>query len=251
MQFCCLGSGSKGNTTLVAHNDTLLMVDCGFAVRHVLDRMHAKQCEPARLTAILVTHEHADHINGVAALAKKLSVPVYATRGTARTGKLDTVADLRWITPGQSFVIGELTITPVAVPHDAHEPCQFVFEAIGRKLGIVTDLGSVSAHVQASFNGCDALLLEANHDVSMLWQGAYPPALKRRVAGDWGHLSNQQAQDFVCSLDLQKLSTLVLGHISEQNNCLALVQQHFQKLECPQRNIVYATQSDGFGWLTV
>lgn len=251
MQFCCLGSGSKGNTTLVAHEETLLMVDCGFAVRHVLSRLAEKGCKPAQLTAILVTHEHADHINGVAALARKLSVPVYATRGTARTGKLAGVDDVRWITLDQPFDIGAVRIIPVAVPHDAHEPCQFVFQADGKRLGVVTDLGSVSAHVQRHFDDCHALLVEANHDLAMLQQGPYPPALKRRVAGDWGHLSNQQAEDFICSLNLQKLTTLVLGHISEKNNCLELVKQHFQKLACPQRTIVYATQEGGFDWLPV
>lgn len=251
MQFCCLGSGSKGNTTLVSHKNTLLMVDCGFSIRHVLERMQQKNCDPATLTAILVTHEHADHINGVAALARKFSLPVYATRGTARTGKLDGVEDIRWLTLDQSITIGDVNVTPVAVPHDAVEPCQFLFEADGRKLGVVTDLGSISAHVKQAFDGCDALLLEANHDVTMLWAGNYPPSLKKRVAGDWGHLSNQQAEDFACSLNLEKLKTLVLGHISEQNNCPELVRQHFQRLEEAERTVVYATQEQGFNWLAV
>lgn len=251
MRFCCLGSGSKGNTTLVAYKNTLLMVDCGFSMRHVLARMQQKNCHPEQLTAILVTHEHADHINGVAALAKNFSIPVYATRGTAKTGKLDSVDELHWLTLDQPEQVGDVNVTPVAVPHDAVEPCQFLFAANDRKLGVVTDLGSVSPHVLRSYSQCDALLLEANHDADMLWQGKYPPSLKVRVAGDWGHLSNQQAEDFVHALELQRLSTLVLGHISEQNNCLSIVQQHFGKFAQPGRRIVYATQEEGFEWLTV
>jgi len=251
VRFCCLGSGSKGNASLVSYKNTLLMVDCGFSMREVFSRLEDAQCAPEQLTALLVTHEHADHISGVAVLARKLSLPVYATRGTAKTGKLDSVADVRWISLDEEFQIGDISIMPVAVPHDAHEPCQYVFSAAGRQLGIITDLGSISEHVQQAFNDCHALLLEANHDAEMLWQGAYPESLKRRVASDWGHLNNQQAEDFLHSINQEKLTTLVLGHISEKNNCLTRVKQHFQQFAQPQRQVTYATQDSGFDWLDV
>ena len=251
MHFCCLGSGSKGNTTLVRHGETVLMIDCGFSARHVTQRLQDKAIKPEQISAILVTHEHADHINGVAALARKIKRPVYATRGTARSGKLDNVADLRWIQPGEAFQLGAVTVTPVTVPHDAVEPCQFLFEADGKRLGIVTDLGSVSPYVLSAFDHCDGLLLEANHDVDMLRSGRYPPRLKQRVAGDWGHLSNHQAERFVRSLNLQRLSTLVLGHISEENNCPTIVRRHFMPLEETVGRIVYASQQDGFDWLPI
>lgn len=251
MRFCCLGSGSKGNASLVSYKNTLLMVDCGFSMREVLSRLQDVQCRPEQLTALLVTHEHADHINGVATLAKKLSLPVYATRGTARTGKLETIADVRWINLDETFQVGDITVRPVAVPHDAHEPCQFLFTAAGRRLGIITDLGSISVHVQQAFNDCHALLLEANHDAEMLWQGPYPEGLKRRVASDWGHLSNQQAEDFLHGINQTTLMTLVLGHISEKNNCLTRVKQHFQQFAQSCRQVTYASQDSGFDWLDV
>lgn len=251
MKFCCLGSGSKGNSTLVSYESTLLMIDCGFSMRQTVESMRKKNCNPEQLSAILVTHEHTDHIKGVSALARKYQIPVYATRGTAKTGKLETVEHLHWITPDRSFQLDDVTITPVTVPHDAYEPCQFLFEANDKKLGIVTDLGSVSAHVQTAFHHCDALLLEANHDLNMLWQGPYAASLKRRVASDWGHLNNQQAEDFVHTLNLAKLKSLVLGHISEQNNSVEKVRQHFRQFEQSDRQVLYACQEEGFDWLYV
>lgn len=227
------------------------MIDCGFSMRQTVESMLKKNCQPEQLTAILVTHEHADHIKGVAALARKYRLPVYATRGTARTGKLDTVEQLHWLTPDQAFMLGAVKITPVTVPHDAHEPCQFLFEVNNTKLGVVTDLGSISAHVQTMFHQCDALLLEANHDVEMLMQGPYPARLKQRVASDWGHLNNQQAELLVRSMHLPRLKSLVLGHISEQNNTVEKVRQHFQQFEQPNRQVIYACQEEGFDWLSV
>lgn len=251
MQFCCLGSGSKGNTTLVKSNNHVLMIDCGFSVRDVFKRLAAKDCDPVSVKAILVTHEHSDHIAGVAALARKLSIPVYASRGTAKTGKLEGVSDMRWIVPGQRFTIAGVDVDAVTVPHDACEPCQFVLQANGRRLGVATDMGFVSAHVLSAYRQCDAMLLEANHDTRMLWQGPYPPSLKHRVAGNWGHLSNEQARQFISAVDTDRLSTLVLGHISEQNNCVSIVRKHFDELQNKIGRIVYASQDDGFDWLAV
>lgn len=227
------------------------MIDCGFSMRQTVESMHKKNCSPEQLSAILVTHEHADHIKGVSALARKYQIPVYATRGTAKTGKLDAVERLHWIIPDQPFRLDDVTIIPVTVPHDAHEPCQFLFEVENKKLGIITDLGSISAHVQAAFHHCDALLLEANHDLTMLWQGPYTASLKRRVASDWGHLNNQQAEDFVHSMNLSRLKSLILGHISEQNNSVDIVRQHFQQFEQSDRQVFYACQNEGFDWLHV
>lgn len=251
MRFCCLGSGSKGNSTLVSYKNTLLMIDCGFSMRHVVNSMLERDCSPEQLTAILVTHEHADHIKGVASLARKYQIPVYSTRGTARTGKLEKVEALHWLTLDQTIMLGDLSVTPVTVPHDAHEPCQFLFEANSKTLGVVTDLGSVSTHVKNMFHQCDALLLEANHDLDMLWRGPYAPSLKRRVASDWGHLNNQQAEELVHSMNLQRLKNLVLGHISEQNNCVEIVRRHFQQFEQASRRVIYASQNEGFDWLCV
>lgn len=220
-------------------------------MRQIRASMKSKQCRPEQLTAILVTHEHSDHIKGVATLARNYQIPVYATRGTAKTGKLEGLEQVHWLTPDQAFQINEINITPVTVPHDAHEPCQFLFAADGKQLGVVTDLGSISSHVARMFHHCDALLLEANHDVDMLWRGPYTASLKRRVASDWGHLNNQQAENFVRGMNLQRLKSLVLGHISEQNNSIEKVRQHFQQFERQGRQVIYACQEVGFDWLRV
>lgn len=252
MQFCCLGSGSKGNSTLINHNNTTLMVDCGFGLKHTLNRLAANDCLVQDISAILVTHEHYDHISGVGSLARRFNIPVYASRGTARTGKLEECADIHWIDLDQKFQIGDFSINPVAVPHDANEPCQFVFEADNKILGVMTDLGSISPHVHEAFGACHALLLEANHDLDMLWAGKYPPSLKHRVSSDWGHLSNAQAEQFLHSLEAgRSLSTLVLGHMSQQNNCVDIVKRHFNVFEESIRDVVYATQDEGFSWLSV
>ncbi len=252
MQFCCLGSGSKGNSTLINHKNTTLMVDCGFGLKHTLKRLAENDCAIQDVSAILVTHEHFDHISGVSSLARRFNIPVYATRGTARTGKLDECADIHWIELDRLFQIGDVSINPVAVPHDANEPCQFIFEAENKILGVMTDLGSISPHVHRAFSACNALLLEANHDLDMLWAGNYPPSLKQRVSSDWGHLSNVQAEQFLQSLELKgQLSTLVLGHMSQQNNCVDIMKKHFTLFESNINSVLYATQDEGFGWLTV
>lgn len=251
MHFCCLGSGSKGNATLVRHGKTLLMIDCGFSTRQAVERLAAVGCGPEEISAILVTHEHSDHISGVSGFARKYGIPVHATRGTAKTGKLRDVEALCYLELDQPIRIGEIAVHPVAVPHDANEPCQFVLEAEGKRLGVMTDLGSISPHVLSIYDGCHALLLEANHDLEMLWSGSYPMVTKQRVASAWGHLSNLQAERFLQEINLDLLETLVLGHISEQNNHMDIVKRHFSTLEGRLRRVVYATQESGFSWLDV
>jgi phosphoribosyl 1,2-cyclic phosphodiesterase len=256
VQFCCLGSGSKGNATLVRFQEQLVMVDCGFSLKYIAQAMSDKACSPNQLTAILVTHEHADHIQGVNTLAKRLCVPVYCTAGTFRSGKINPQLDVRIIQDSQAFQLGNLQATAVTVPHDANEPCQFHFQANAKKLGILTDLGSISEHVFSAFADCHALLLEANHDKAMLMAGPYPPSLKHRVASDWGHLSNDQAAQFLhngfsAEQRMQNLSTLVLGHISEKNNSLHSVKQLFGDFEKRVSQVLYASQQTGFSWLSV
>lgn len=251
MQFCCLGSGSKGNATLVKQGDTTIMIDCGFALKHTITRLDNVGFCASDLSAILVTHEHSDHISGVSALSRRFGIPVYATRGTARTNKLLGAAQLQWIDLDHTFQVGDLAINPVAVPHDALEPCQFVFSSNEKTLGVMTDLGSISPHVYQAFSQCDALLLEANHDLDMLWAGKYPPSLKQRVSSDWGHLSNVQAQQFLNAIELKNLHTLVLGHMSQQNNSVDILKQHFSVFEDQVNQLFYATQDDGFNWLEV
>ncbi len=251
MRFCCLGSGSKGNATLVQAAETTLLIDCGFSLKYMLSALEQKACVPDDLTAILVTHEHSDHISGVNTLAKRYNIPVYLTPGTARAQKICSEKNqLIHFIADKPILIGDILVKPVTVPHDAREPCQFVFSHDHRKLGVMTDLGSISSYVADQYSHCDALLLEANHDVPMLWAGPYPPSLKQRVIGDWGHLSNEQAAQFLSNQEsLPKL--LVLGHISEKNNALEKVEKAFSCFSDRIDDIIYATQSEGFSWLQV
>ena len=251
MQFCCLGSGSKGNATLVRFNDQLIMIDCGFSLKYIKQAMLDKGCEPSQLSAIIVTHEHSDHVQGVNTLAKRYKIPIYCTVGTACSPKLTPELTIHIVRDAQAFQLGGIEITPITVPHDANEPCQFHFSAANKKLGVLTDLGSISEYVFHAFNHCDALLLESNHDVDMLWAGPYPQSLKHRVVGEWGHLSNTQAVAFLQTIALEKLSTLVLGHISEKNNTLNLVKNLFQPFESKIGRVIYADQKEGFSWISV
>lgn len=249
MKIASLGSGSKGNATLVASPESCVLIDCGFSLRDLEARAERLSFSLADIDAILVTHEHSDHASGVAALARRYDVPVFATHGTVSTGRLDGCPDLRSFNADTDFVVGELHIDAIAVPHDAREPVQYRLSYAGNSIGVLTDLGSVSEHVRRAFNECDFLLLEFNHDRDMLLRGPYPAALKRRVGGDWGHLSNTQAVDLLRSLDLARLQGLVVAHVSEQNNDRSRVEA-ILKAELPELvpRVLWADQCSGFSW---
>ena len=218
MQFAILGSGSKGNATLVRADNTALLIDCGFTVQETLNRMAAINFDPMQLSAILVTHEHGDHSKGVVPLSRRLGVPVYASAGTAIALKWHDKLSISVLSGGQLTRIGDLEVLPVVVPHDAREAYQFVISSPQGRLGILTDLGHITPHVVEAYQDIDVLLLEANHDLAMLEAGPYPPALKRRVGGPWGHLNNQQSAEFLQQLNLAQLQHIVIAHISGQNN---------------------------------
>ena len=220
MRFASLGSGSKGNATLVQAGDVLVMVDCGFSLRETERRLQRLNLAASQLSAILVTHEHSDHCACVARLSKRYDIPVYLTHGTAASGRCDGAAELRCFNSDESFHIGEVHVQAVRVPHDAAEPCQYRLEWQQRHLGILTDLGCITPHVIASYSDCQSMVLEFNHDAQMLLDGPYPPQLKRRVGGDWGHLNNQQAAELLARLVESGLNNLVVAHISENNNKL-------------------------------
>jgi phosphoribosyl 1,2-cyclic phosphodiesterase len=249
MRYASLGSGSRGNGTLVAYDDQLVLVDCGFTVKDTLARVERLERDPQTITAIVVTHEHGDHIKGVGPLARKLKCPVYMTPGTFHSRDLGKLPELNLIEGYQPFHLGALKVIPVAVPHDAREPAQFIFEANGLRLGILTDLGSISPHVEAAYSQCDGLVLEANHDPHMLASGPYPPSLKQRVGGLWGHLSNQQAAGFLQRVDIARLQQLVVAHISQKNNCLDRTRETLAEVTADINQVVYACQDQGFDWL--
>ncbi len=246
MGLASLGSGSRGNGTLVAIGEAVFLVDCGFNLKQTEQRLARLQLSPGDLTAILVSHEHGDHIAGVAALSHRYNIPVYASYGTLKSspkGFSCTAFD-----GDVPFDIAGVTVNPVVVPHDAREPTQFVLEHDGVKIGVLSDLGSVTQHVVTQFTGCDYLLLEANHDRSMLQRGSYPPALKRRVGGDLGHLSNTQALELLERIANETLH-VVIGHISEQNNDANLVEGLFAPLRSRLASLSLASQKTGQSWI--
>ncbi|MEM8561337.1 MAG: MBL fold metallo-hydrolase [Pseudomonadota bacterium] len=251
MRFASLGSGSKGNSTLVVADDTILMIDCGFSLRETRKRLARLAVEPKQIDAILVTHEHSDHCTGVAALSREYAIPVFLSHGTVGSGRCDGSYALQAFNSEESFTIGGIRVQSVPVPHDAAEPCQFVLRWQNQQLGILTDLGYVTPHVIDSFTDCDSLLLEFNHDVSMLDSGPYPEALKRRVGGHWGHLNNHQAAQLLNALGGTPAGHLVIAHISENNNTKALAEQALSEVPGALDKVVWAEQQLGFDWLNV
>lgn len=248
MRFASLGSGSSGNATLVCGGSTTLLVDCGFTIKETEKRLARLAVAPSEIDAILVTHEHSDHVKGVAPFARKHKLPVFMTEGTFGCRDYGKLPALELICHYQRFRVGDIDVQPVAVPHDAREPAQFVFQHGGLRLGVLTDLGSVTSHVLEAYADCDGLIVEANHDVQMLSEGPYPYSLKRRVASPWGHLNNQQTLAFLQDVSADQLQQLVIGHISRTNNSVECVQEALQMLQYSAQ-ILYACQDEGFDWL--
>ncbi len=219
MRFATLGSGSRGNATLVESQQSRLLIDNGFSVRELERRLAALDVEPSSIDALLLTHEHGDHAKGVASFAVRYGAPVWTTAGTWRGAGAPEVPRLRLFSGYDSAVaIGCVRVQPYPVPHDTREPRQFALEADGRRLGMLTDAGSITRHMREVLHGCDALILECNHDPDMLRDGPYPPPLQRRVGGRYGHLSNGQAAGLLDTFPTAEIRQLVLAHISEKNN---------------------------------
>lgn len=249
IRFASLGSGSRGNATLVEAGGTRILIDCGFTLAEAEQRLARLGIEPAALDAILVTHEHSDHLSGVGRLARRYRIPVWMTHGTYAVWKDREVPHALRFSPHLGFSIGALEIRPYPVPHDAREPCQYVVAAAGRQLGVLSDAGHVTAHMRAVLAGCDALLLECNHDPQMLCGGPYPPSLKARVGGDAGHLSNPQAAGLMRGYARERLQHLVLTHLSEKNNTPALARAAIvEALDADADWIVCADQDEGLAW---
>lgn len=249
MRFASLGSGSRGNGTLIEAENTLVLLDCGFATVYVEARMARLGKHPSDLTAIVVTHEHGDHINGVGPLARRYNIPVWMTPGTARHPRLGVLPQQQLFNSHAVFSIDALELAPYPVPHDAREPVQFVFGDGCRRLGILTDVGCWTPHIESQLSGCDALLLECNHDSDMLLQGGYPASLKQRVGGRHGHLSNVQSAELLSTLDRSKLQHLVAAHLSAENNRPALAQQALAEvMNCSPDWIGVADQDEGLMW---
>nr|WP_276583771.1 MBL fold metallo-hydrolase [Pseudomonas sp. RIT-PI-AD] len=243
-----MGSGSRGNGTLVEKGSTRVLVDCGFTLRETERRLARLNRSPCQLTAILVTHEHSDHCNGVELLARRYSIPVYMSDGTAR-GLRKPFAPAGLASPERPLEIRDLQIRVVSVAHDAREPTQFVFSDGRRRLGLLTDLGSSTPSVVEHYSDLDALVMEANHDSDMLARGPYPYFLKNRVGGAWGHMNNHQAAALVQEVGWKQLQHLVLAHLSEKNNLPHLARQTFaDTLGCDPGWLQVADQDSGLDW---
>jgi phosphoribosyl 1,2-cyclic phosphodiesterase len=252
IRFASLGSGSKGNATLIESGGTRVLVDCGFYLREAEERLERLGVEPQSLNAILVTHEHNDHIGGVARFARKHNVPVWMTAGTYSAWDDSIVPFLHKFSPHRAFTVGDLQVQPFPVPHDAREPCHYVLSDGALRLGVISDAGSVTLHMRERLSACDALMLEFNHDVHMLASGPYTPSLKQRVGGSLGHLSNAQSAALLAALDCSRLQHLVLTHLSEINNTPELARSAAcQALGRDERWMVCAHQNDGLAWREV
>jgi phosphoribosyl 1,2-cyclic phosphodiesterase len=222
LRFSNLASGSAGNATLVeafSEDDghvTRVLVDCGLSLRRLTAALERRGCTPAQLDAVFVTHEHSDHLGGVAVLQRRHGVAVWCSAGTAAT--LQAAQPVNVAHDGCVIAIGALELVPFSVPHDAAEPLQLVCRSRTRRLGILTDLGEPTDEVIAMLQGCDALLLECNHDRAMLDAGPYPVWLKRRIGGNRGHLANEQAASILDGCAHDALRHVVAAHLSQHNN---------------------------------
>lgn len=253
LRFASLASGSGGNALVADADGTCVLIDCGLRLRDTERRLARLGLAPGDIAALLVTHEHGDHGDGVFDFAAAHGVAVYCTYGTLQALKsggrvLDGVRVVL-ISGRQAEAIGGLQVVPFTVPHDAREPVQFVLSDGQRRLGVVTDLGAPTAHVAGMLSGLDALVLECNYDRELLWNGGYPAWLKQRIAGPFGHLDNEDAARLLAALDRSRLKHVVGAHLSQQNNRPALARAALARaLGCEESWVQLATQDEGFGW---
>ncbi len=252
MRFASLGSGSEGNGLVVEAGSTRVLMDCGFGLADSVTRLARLGLRPGDLAGIVVTHEHSDHIGGVGRLARKHRLPVWLTAGTlAMAQDLDGVV-VRVIDSHAAFAVDGLEIQPFPVPHDAREPVQYVFGDGNRTLGVLTDVGCSTPHIEAMLTGVDALVLECNHDATMLENGPYPASLKRRVGGRFGHLENGQSAALLGKLKHEKLQCVMAAHVSRTNNTSALAQRALAEvLACEDEAVRVACQTTGFDWIRI
>ena len=251
MRFASLGSGSSGNGLVVEVGKTRVMLDCGFGIGETVSRLARLGLSPKDLNGIVVTHEHADHIGGVAGFARKYGVAVWLTHGTLSVWQA-TVARLpeyQLIDSHVPFFVEGMEIQPFTVPHDAREPVQFVFGDGARRLGVLTDAGCSTPHIEATLNRCDALVLECNHDLDLLRRSSYPMGLKQRISGRLGHLDNAASAGLLANLDCTRLQHVIAAHLSEQNNTPVLAQTALSEvLNCKKEWVGVANQAKGFEW---
>ena len=256
LRFKSLGSGSTGNATLVESAGLVpfrLLVDCGLGIRQLQTRLEEAGLQLHDIDAIFITHEHSDHVGCAVNLSSRHSIPVWMSRGThAAIGSPDFGDRLHIARDGAVIDLGGLEVMPFTVPHDAREPLQLTCTDGAARLGILTDLGHATAHVLRHLQDCSALLLECNHDTDMLAQSSYPDFLKRRVGGQYGHLSNSAAVDIIRCVMNPRLRHVIAAHLSAQNNRVDLVQTILgNTMDCASDDIVVARPDSGCGWVEI
>lgn len=258
MRFCSLGSGSTGNATVVeassGHTVSRVLIDCGFSLRELDRRMARVGLTSADIDAVFVTHEHSDHVGCALTLARRHHTPLWTSRGTWRAiGEPELPEGLvRFARDLETIAVGDLELTPYTVPHDAEEPLQLRVSDGALRLGVLTDAGSLTPHLLAQLQGCSALLLECNHDRSMLANSSYPAFLKARISGRLGHLANDTSAEILAGCLHAGLNHLVAAHLSERNNRPALAQAALAPvLGGEPGDVLVADPLLGFDWLVV
>jgi phosphoribosyl 1,2-cyclic phosphodiesterase len=257
MRFCSLGSGSGGNATLVEARSgstiTRMLVDCGFSLRELELRLARAGVCAEQIDAVFLTHEHGDHVGCATTLARRCGMPLWLSRGTWRAiGEPELPGQLNFARDGQAITIRDLQLSPFTVVHDALEPLQLRCSDGASSLGIVTDTGSMTPHLLAHLQRCDALLLECNHDSELLAASSYPAPLKARIGGRLGHLANHVSAQILAASIHGGLQHLVAAHLSERNNRPALARAALaQACGSDPQDIVVADPQAGFDWLRI
>lgn len=256
LRFASLASGSGGNCLIAEASGTVVMLDCGLALTETERRLARAGIEPSQLAAILLTHEHGDHACGVFDFAAAHRVTVCLTHGTLAAmkaeGKVIDGVKISFVNGKETVAIGAFEVKPFTVPHDAREPVQYVLSDGASRLGVVTDIGTSTAHVEERLSGLDALVLECNYDRDMLWSGAYPKWLKERIGGPFGHLDNRDSERLLAALDRSRLKHVIGAHLSQQNNRPELARAALARaMGCEESWIGLATQDEGFAWREV
>lgn len=220
LAVCVLASGSKGNAIYISNGQTSILLDAGLSGVEIERRLKSRGLSPQKLDAIIVSHEHNDHIQGVGILSRRFGLPVYMNRKTGRAAlsALGELRDMQFFECGSTFSVKTLSVQPFSVSHDAEDPAGFTVQQNGVKIGIATDLGIATSLVKEHLKNCNLMIIEANHDPDMLLQGPYPWPLKQRIKSRSGHLSNSDARHLLQELKHDALAHVILGHLSEVNN---------------------------------
>ncbi|MEK9770997.1 MAG: MBL fold metallo-hydrolase [Nitrosomonadales bacterium] len=249
ISFASLGSGSEGNSFLIKKDKTILMIDSGFNQKETYSRLEKISVKPEEITAMLISHEHEDHIRSASKLSKTHNIPIYCSYGTAKKFRGDE--DIILITNSE-FSICDLYITPVFTSHDANESCQFVVTDKLQSIGILTDTGKISNEIIKKYAELDFLVIEANHDEKMLQESGYPQVLKTRILSNYGHLSNKQTCDFLCHLKDQEATKVIFCHMSKNNNSKERIEYELEEFGIKNSfEFDYIEQDKVYSWVNI